>query len=216
MKNMIMGLNGEFQKTVSTLSGLTGWTEAQTEKILELILNVSGNKAIRVSAKCQSARKSAKVEATKLLLKKYRALKWSIESGTENTLKLLKDKEFQRLMELEESVENQNLRSTALLTASNKVLWAQLNTALDCFREYCESESSPQIKRQYRLVYERYLAPQEKPVQDVVELLHIERAHFFRGIQDAVTTLSVILFGPDSTEDFFSNTAVAKYGKPKM
>lgn len=82
------------------------------------------------------------------------------------------------------------------------MLWAQLNTALDCFREYCEAAASQQTRRQYRLVYERYLAPKEKPVQDIVELLHIERAHFFRGIQEAACTLSVMLFGSHSQEDF--------------
>lgn len=211
MNDRYAGLGKEYRDTVSKLSAATGWPEEQAEKVLSLIVGVSGNKAVRVSSDCRSAQKRAKLEATKLLLKKYRALKWSIESGTENALKLLEEKEFQRLMELEESIENQRLRSTALLTASNKVLWAQLNTALDCFREFCENESSPQVKRQYRLIYERYLAPQEKPVQDILELLHIERTHFFRGIHEAVATLSVIMFGPDSVEDFFSPRVVESY-----
>ena len=202
MKDKYMDLKTEFTETISALSAATGWTTEQTEDVLELVLAAAEKKTRLTAAQYRDKVKQARVEATKLLLKNYRQLKWSIEAGTENTLAMLEDKKFQRLMELEESVENQNLRSTALLTASNKVLWAQLNTALDCFREYCEAAASQQTRRQYRLVYERYLAPKEKPVQDIVELLHIERAHFFRGIQEAACTLSVMLFGSHSPEAF--------------
>ena len=135
MKDKYMDLKTEFTETISALSAATGWTTEQTEDVLELVLAAAEKKTRLTAAQYRDKVKQARVEATKLLLKNYRQLKWSIEAGTENTLAMLEDKKFQRLMELEESVENQNLRSTALLTASNKVLWAQLNTALDCFRE---------------------------------------------------------------------------------
>lgn len=203
MKDKYMELKTEFRQTVSALSTTTGWTMEQTEDVLELVLTAAEKKTRLTAAQYQDRVKQARIEATKLLLKNYRQLKWSIESGTDNALALLEEKKFQRLMELEESAGNQALRSTALLTASNKVLWAQLNTALDCFREYCETAPSQQTKRQYRIIYERYLAPQEKSVQDIIEFLHIERTHFFRGVQEAASTLSVLLFGSHSQEDFF-------------
>ena len=104
-------------------------------------------------------------------------------------------------MELEESVQNQRLVSTALLTAGNRVLWTRLNAALDCFKEFCASDPSPRVQRQYRLVYERYMAVPEKPVEDVLELLGIERTRYFTGISEATKTICVILFGAESAED---------------
>lgn len=215
MNDKYMGLKNEFRDTLSALAGATGWPTEQTEKVLELLTRASEQKAGLRAAERNSILESSRISATKLLLRKYRAIKWSVETGTEHALKLLEDKEYQRLMELEESVQNQRLRSTALLTASNKVLWVQLNAALDCFREFCENDPSPQTQRQYRIIYERYLAPQEKSVQDITELLHIERAHFFRGVRDAISTLSVMLFGSRNVEDFFmpERKQDSEYGK---
>ena len=215
MKDKYSGLKKEYKDTLAALAGATGWPVEQTEKVLELISAASEQKAALRAAESRDSLAAFRIDATRFLLKKYRAIKWSIETGTEHTLKLLEEKEFQRLMELEESVENQRLRSTALLTASNKVMWAQLNTALDCFREFCENDPSIQTRRQYRMIYERYLAPQEKSVQDIVELLHIERAHFFRGVQSAVWTLSIMLFGSRSVEDFFSPAAMERKKEAK-
>lgn len=213
MKDKYSGLKKEYKDTLAALAATSGWPVEQTEKVLELISAASEQKAALRAAESRDSLIKSRVDATRFLLKKYRAIRWSIETGTEHTLKLLEEKEFQRLMELEESVENQRLRSTALLTASNKVLWAQLNAALDCFREFCENDPSIQTRRQYRMIYERYLAPQEKSVQDIVELLHIERAHFFRGVQAAVGTLSVMLFGSRSVEDFFSSAGMEEHRK---
>lgn len=213
MKDKYSGLKKEYKDTLAALAAASGWPVAQTEKVLELISAAAEQKAALRAAESRDSLIKSRVDATRFLLKKYRAIRWSIETGTEHTLKLLEEKEFQRLMVLEESVENQRLRSTALLTASNKVLWAQLNAALDCFREFCENDPSIQTRRQYRMIYERYLAPQEKSVQDIVELLHIERAHFFRGVQAAVGTLSVMLFGSRSVEDFFSSAGMEEHRK---
>lgn len=114
-------------------------------KVLELVIRASEKKADTVARHNRAAQKDAAVIATEKLLKNYRKLKWSIQCGTEHTMKLLEDGEYQRLMEREESVQNQNLRSAALLTAGNRVLWNQLNTALDCFREFCENDPRPRV-----------------------------------------------------------------------
>lgn len=215
MKDKFSGLKAEFKDTLAALAGATGWPVEQTEKVLELISAASEQKAALRAAESRDSLIKSRVDATRFLLKKYRAIRWSIETGTEHTLKLLEEKEFQRLMELEESVENQRLRSAALMTASNKVLWAQLNAALDCFRDFCENDPSIQTRRQYRMIYERYLAPQEKSVQAIVELLHIERGHFFRGVRQATGTLSVMLFGSRCVEDFFSPAAMERKKEAK-
>lgn len=194
-------LSNKYREAISELASAAGWQEEQAGKVLAVILDASERKMRTVSEQRKAEQKFEKLEATRNLLKNYRRLKISIECGAEHTLKLLEDNEYQRLMELEESVQNQRLVSTALLTAGNRVLWTRLNAALDCFKEFCASDPSPRVQRQYRLVYERYMAVPEKPVEDVLELLGIERTRYFTGISEATKTICVILFGAESAED---------------
>ena len=132
MKNQYDNLKKEFQNTVTELSKITGWTREQSKNVLELLAGFTAKKAGQEAEKERVQRKYAKVDATKNLLKNYRRLKLSIECGTEHTLMLLADAEYQRLMEMEESVQNQRLRSTALWTSGNRVLWARLNAPPFC------------------------------------------------------------------------------------
>ena len=202
MKNQYDNLKKEFQNTVTELSKITGWTREQSKNVLELLAGFTAKKAGQEAEKERVQRKYAKVDATKNLLKNYRRLKLSIQCGTEHTLMLLADAEYQRLMEMEESVQNQRLRSTALWTSGNRVLWARLNAALECFKEMCGHDPSPRVQRQYTLIFEKYIAEPEQSVEDILEKLCIEQAEMYRGLRDATYTLSVILFGADSQEDF--------------
>ena len=168
----------------------------------ELVIRAWEKKADTGARHNRAAQKDAAVIATEKLLKNYRKLKWSIQCGTEHTMKLLEDGEYQRLMEREESVQNQNLRSAALLTAGNRVLWNQLNTALDCFREFCENDPRPRVRRQYSMVYKRYMAVPELDVDSIVELANMDKSLFYRDIREATRTISVILFGAENFRDF--------------
>lgn len=202
MKNKYAALENEYQDTICRLSALTGWPAQQAESIVGLVVEAAEKKALAVSNRKYADLKKAKYLATKTILEKYRLLRASIESGTEHTLWLLKDTEYQRLLQSEESVQNQDIRSTALQAARNRVLWAQVNAALECFREVCEKSPSVQVRREYGLVYHRYLAPQAKTIEQVLEMYHIERAIYFRNLHEAVETIAAILFGLDSAENF--------------
>ena len=202
MNDKYTNLENEYKSTVKELADITGWTNQQSEKVLALLIRVSETKAGTVARQNRTAQKDAAVIATEKLLKNYRKLKWSIQCGAEHTLKLLEDGEYRRLMEREESVQNQNLRSTALLTAGNQVLWNQLNTALDCFREFCENDPRPRVRRQYSMIYKRYIEVPELDVDSIVELANMDKSLFYRDIREATRTISVILFGAENFRDF--------------
>lgn len=202
MSDKYSALGKEYEDTINELAQAANWSEAQAGRVLAVLLHVSEDKAKDVTKQCRKGKKTEKLESTRSLLENYRRLKWSIECGTEHTIKLLADSEYQRLMEMEESLHNQQLQSTALHTARNRVLWTRLNAALDCFREMCENDPSPQVQRQYKIIYHRYLSSQNIPPESVMELLSVERSQFYKGIRDAVKTLSVILFGADSMDVF--------------
>ena len=202
MKDKYAVLGNEYLETIAELAEATGWPEEQAGKVLALVIGASEKKACMIAGKSRTAQKNMAVTATEKLLKNYRKLKWSIQCGTEHTMKLLEDGEYQRLMEREESVQNQNLRSAALLTAGNRVLWNQLNTALDCFREFCENDPRPRVRRQYSMVYKRYMAVPELDVDSIVELANMDKSLFYRDIREATRTISVILFGAENFRDF--------------
>ena len=186
------------ENTVKELASITGWTPNQAEKVLELITQQTKSAA----QKQYEIQQNAKVSATKKLLKNYHNLKVSIESGTRHTKKLLADREYQSLMEKEESIANQKMSATALLTASNRVLWIRLNAALDCFKEMCKADRSPAIQRGYPLIYARYLCENRLSTEAILERFAIENSTYYKNMGMAISSLSVILFGADNAEDF--------------
>ena len=96
----------------------------------------------------------------------------------------------------------QKLTSISLLTASNQVLWARLNSALDCFKEMCKNETSPSAQRGYKLIYARYLCDTPISISAIEERFAIEHSTLYKNLNRAIATLSVILFGSESAEDF--------------
>lgn len=201
MNDKYSALKKEYEETIHELAQAAGWPEEQAGRVLAVLLNVSEKNACAVTEQHKKAERTAKLEDTKNLLKNYRKLKWSIECGTEHTLKLLADNEYQRLMEMEESVQNQRLRSTVLLTAGNQVLWARLNTALDCFKELCANDPRPRVQRQYQLIYKHYMSSTVMSVDDILELTNMDRSLFYKDIREATRTICVILFGAESAAD---------------
>lgn len=202
MKDKYMELGKDYANTVSLLAEATGWTEKQTCKVLELLAEITQKQTVAATRKQRTVQKNAKAIAARKLLENYRNLKVSIECGAEHSLRLLEDSEYLRLMELEESMTNQTLRSTTLLTASNRVLWTRLNAALDCYKEMCERDTKPQIRRGYPLIHARYLAEEETSVDDILSTFAIEKSQYYLCMSEAYSTLGVILFGSGCAEDF--------------
>lgn len=206
MKDKYAALGKDYQDTIRELAAVTGWSEKQSEKVIEILAGVTQKQAETAARQQRAVKKNARVISTRKLLENYRNLKISISCGTEHSLRLLEDKEYQRLMEFEESIQNQNLRSTALLTASNRVLWSRLNTALGCYKEMCERDPRPHIHRGYALLYERYLSDTPKDQNDILTMFAIERSQYFNCLNEALSSVSVILFGSDCAEDFCTDS----------
>ncbi len=202
MNNKYTNLEKDYQSTVRELAKVTGWTAQQSDKVLSLLTGLTRRQAKETARQQRTAQKNAKASTARKLLENYRALKVSVACGTEHTLRILEDAEYLRLMQQEESLQNQSLRSLAELTAGNRVLWAQLNTALDCYKELCEHDSKPQIRRGYPLIYARYLSEEEMSVDDILDKFAIEKSQYYLCMSEAYSTLGVILFGSGCAEDF--------------
>ena len=202
MKNKYAALENEYRETVSLLADTAGWTAGQAESVVELVVRAAEKKANAVAEKKYQDMKNAKYLATKKLLQNYRRLREAVHLGTEQALVLLKDTEYQRLMQAEDSVQNQQVQSVALIAAANRVLWARVNAALDCFKEICGQASRRREKRACEVIERLYVKGLECPVETVILRCHIERAEFYKCVKYATETLSVLLFGVGNTEDF--------------
>ncbi|NBK80650.1 hypothetical protein D5272_19480 [bacterium D16-76] len=202
MKNNYTVLEKEYQDTIMRLSETTGWPAEQAEAVVGLVVEAAGKKAAAVTGQNIQGLKNAKYLATKKLLQNYRRLREAVHLGTEQALVLLKDTEYQRLMQAEDSVQNQRVQSVALIAAANRVLWARVNAALDCFKEICGQASRSREKRACEVIERLYVKGLECPVETVILRCHIERAEFYKCVKYATETLSVLLFGVGNTEDF--------------
>ncbi|MEH2933512.1 hypothetical protein [Acutalibacter sp. JLR.KK004] len=202
MKNKYAALEKEYLDTIARLSKITGWPAEQAESVVELVVRAAEKKAHAVTEKKYQDMKNAKYLATKRLLQNYRRLREAINLGTEHALKLLEDTEYQRLMEGEESLQNQRVQSVAFAAAGNRVIWSWVNTALDCLKGISDNAKTDREKRQYSLIYKRYIAPHEYPVGEIAASLRIEQAEYYRGINSALENLSILLFGLGNAEEF--------------
>ncbi len=204
MKNNYAVLENEYRETVNLLADTAGWSAEQAESIVSLVVRAAEKKANAVTAKNVQDLKNAKYLATKKLLKNYRRLREAIHMGTEHALKLLEDTEYQRLMDAEESLRNQQVQSVALQAGANRVLWAQINAALECFKGLCEESDCGKLKRQCGLLFDRYIAPQEMAVEQILASYHVEKSVFYADVREATKIVSLLLFGPENAEDFIA------------
>lgn len=184
------------------LASTSGWSEPQARAVISLLQQAAAKQMESEAVSTAAKIRKAKSLATRKLMEKYRVLKLSIEAGTESAINLLDDTEIQRLMDREESARTQQVTSVALQAAGNRVLWLRLNAALEELKEICSKNSNPKIRRAYPLLYERYIAAEEKNGIEIAALYHIEERTLYDGIQEGIILLSQILFGMSSAEDF--------------
>lgn len=171
------------------------------QAIVDLMALVSGHDHKEITAQVRRDQKTQKINATKKLLQSYAKLKASVDSGVYQAIDVIDDTEIQRLMEREESVKNQQVRSLAMQAATNRVLFLQINSSLEALKTICNADQDPRFRRQYDLLYQRYIL--HSPIEKILATLKIERSEFYRTQRDALQTLSVILFGATTATDFF-------------
>lgn len=199
MENMTYKLQKQYDETLIQLSKETGWSKDTTTSVLNLLLAAARTQQNKTALLRMEEHKN-RITATKELMKNYHQLKAAVSSGISRTLDVMDDTEIQRLMEREESVRNQQVRSLALQHSANKVLFLRLNAALDEMKTICEADSNPRIKRQYGILYSRYI--HRVSVEGILELYNIEQTEFFRTQKAGFETLAVLLFGANGPSDF--------------
>lgn len=192
-------LTKQYGETLQLLTKETGWSKDTANSVLHLLLSAAAEQEAKTDQLRREEHKS-RIAAAKELMQNYHQLKAAVSSGISRALDVIDDTEIQRLMEREESVRNQQVRSLALQNSANKILFLRLNAALDEMKIICEADSNPRVRRQYGVLYSRYV--HRVSIEGILELYNIERTEFFRNLKAAFETLAVLLFGANSITDF--------------
>lgn len=192
-------LTKQYEETLQLLTKETGWSKDTANSVLHLLLSAAAEQEAKTDQLRREEHKS-RIAAAKELMQNYHQLKAAVSSGISRALDVIDDTEIQRLMEREESVRNQQVRSLALQNSANKILFLRLNAALDEMKIICEADSNPRVRRQYGVLYSRYV--HRVSIEGILELYNIERTEFFRNLKAAFETLAVLLFGANSITDF--------------
>lgn len=167
--------------------------EASANAILQMVALAAESNRKSTLTQSQKTAQEKRVKAAKRLLESYHLLKASVRSGIESTADLLDDSEMQLLMQREESVKNQQVRSLAMQAATNRVLLAQIENALREMKTVCHADRSPRFRRQFDVLYSRYIRGWK--IEAICTELGIERTCYFQSIHEALQTFSLILFG---------------------
>lgn len=190
-KNQYDDLEKQLQEVSLSVAKDSGYTPETAEAVLKLMTAVASQQADITAQQKNIARRDAKILATRELLKNYHKIEASVKSAVVSTEQVLQENEFRRLMEQENSMRDKQIRSVAVATARSKALLAQIDSALESFKEICSHDSNPRCRREYPILYLYYI--HKLPVDNICERLNISRMTFFRGLEDAVREFSVIL-----------------------
>lgn len=188
-----------YEEARKILKNESNLDEASANAILQMVALAAESNRKSTLAQSQKTAQEKRVKAAKRLLESYHLLKASVRSGIESTADLLDDSEMQLLMQREESVKNQQVRSLAMQAATNRVLLAQIENALREMKTVCHSDRSPRFRRQFDVLYSRYI--RGWAIEAICTEYGIERSYFFRTLNDATLTFSTLLFGATLPEN---------------
>lgn len=194
-----------YEEARKILKNESNLDEASANAILQMVALAAESNRKTTLATAQKTAQEKRVKAAKRLLESYHLLKASVRSGIESTADLLDDSEMQLLMQREESVKNQQVRSLAMQAATNRVLLAQIENALREMKTVCHSDRSPRFRRQFDVLYSRYI--RGWAIEAICTEYSIEKSEYYRCLQQATFTFSILLFGENDPSSSTSESA---------
>lgn len=210
-KNQYDSLKEQIEEVSASIAKDTGYTRETAESLIKLMTAVASQQADIVTQQHNRAQRDAKILATRELLKNYHKIRASVQSAIISTDQIVDENDIKRLMEKEESMKNQQIRALAIQTARSKALLAQINSALDSFKEICTKDSDPVYRRYYSLLYLYYIY--QLTVDQICERLSISRMTFFRGVEEAIKEFSIIIPLEATVKDFGDSQKRGRKGK---
>ncbi|MCD8239388.1 MAG: hypothetical protein LUC92_08650 [Clostridiales bacterium] len=145
-----------------------------------------------------------RVENTKLLLQHYRSLNArftkAVWKGQEDD-----SDEFVRVIDL---MNRKNLKGAVIVDSIKKssektcVIMTHVNRMLDEYKSMCEENNSEVDMKHWRVIRDLYLSPKRGTVETIAEHEGIHKRTVYKYAEDAIETLTMLLFGVDGIEEF--------------
>lgn len=195
----------QLKELSSGLAQELGCSEAVAQKVMSAVLDYSRRAAVEEIRKQEAEKAHAKVKAVRKILRDYNRVRASVDCAVESTVDLLDDTEIQRLMQREESVQNQQVISLAVQTGKSEVLLAQVDSALARLKRISDASHRPGQQRQYDLIYSKYI--EGVPTEEILERFHIERSAYYNDVRAAEDLLAILIFGGTPAQEEIEKTA---------
>ena len=77
-----------------------------------------------------------------------------------------------------------------------------VDICLKAYEQMCKSSNKPEDRRKWRIINKRYIDVPLLSEDKLAEQLHVDRSTVNRNCNEALTDLSVILFGIDMINDW--------------
>ncbi|MCD1025724.1 hypothetical protein K4422_12465 [Enterococcus sp. SMC-9] len=86
--------------------------------------------------------------------------------------------------------------------AKSVKLMKHVDICLKAYEQMCKSSNKPEDRRKWRIINKRYIDVPLLSEDKLAEQLHVDRSTVNRNCNEALTDLSVILFGIDMINDW--------------
>lgn len=137
-------------------------------------------------------KKDRRLRNTKLLLRNYRKFKINCQENLKELGKLKDPNSFEYLdvdeLVIESIVKNKE-RTAAMVQ--------YIDQMIQVYRTLAEQSKKPEELRRFQIMYDLYIADEEKTVEELSECHNIDKRSVYRDINKACEALSSLIFGVD-------------------
>lgn len=146
-------------------------------------------------AKELSAKKDRRLHNTRLLLSHYRDFREHCGKAVYDSRMAEKEGDLmEMIMEMkDDAIILESIQRTMIRTGT---ILEHIDRMVSVFKSYAD-KGGEREKRQYKVVYSYYLAPDRETIQDLSEELNVSRVTIYKDLKAAEEKLSVLFFGMD-------------------
>ncbi|MCM3041698.1 hypothetical protein M3201_18550 [Paenibacillus motobuensis] len=137
-------------------------------------------------------KRDRRLRNTKLLLRNYRKFKIHCAENTQELEELRDPDSFKYL-----DVDDLAIESIIKNKERTAVMLNYLDNMLEIYRILSEKSKKPEDLRRYEIMYDFYIAEDEKTADELSECHKIHKRSIYRDINKACEVLSSLIFGVD-------------------
>ena len=179
---------------------------------LEAMLNDAAKKGaeagisafMATAEKQRATREKQMVNATKVLLKKYRDFKIMADKTIVDAASVIDESDDEALKEAISALMQFGVDKREMDIVSNqkrghrtRALMAHVDVMLEAYKVRCARALNQDEQRRYRVIYGMYISPEPMAAADIAESENIGLTTVYDTVNKATNDLSILIFGVD-------------------